>query len=157
MVAKKTPVVKKATGVAKPVAEKKAPPAKKESSIKIPKSLAACADLYYELKQKRLDADKVAAKLKAEETVLFHHLVNNLSTGDATGAQGKVARATIVIDESYNLTDYDKAWAWAVKNKAPDLFQKRLSKEAVELRVAAGKKIPGIEKVLVKKISLAKL
>jgi hypothetical protein len=125
--------------------------------VKVPKSLAACADLYYELRQERLAADKVAATLKEKESFIREHLINNLSIGDATGAQGKIARATIVKADSYQLKDYEKVFKWAAKNDAPDMFQKRLNMEAVQLRLDAGKKIPGIEKIIIKKISLSKL
>ena len=100
---------------------------------KLPKSMGACADLYYDAKQKRLAADKVAAELKAEEERIKNHIIENLSKDD-TGAAGKHHRVQVVRKRDYRVKPelWDAFYSWVAKNKRFDLLQKRLSKTAIK-------------------------
>jgi len=129
----------------------------KEPVFKLPKSLAACADLYHKTKQERLAQEKVAAKTKENESILREHLINNLSKGEQGGVQGKVVRVAVVLSEEPTVEDEEKLHAYIVKNKAWDLLTKAISKKAVLERWNAKKVIPGVGKYTVVKLSCNKV
>lgn len=107
---------------------------------KYPKALGACADLLFKMREKRLAADKVAAALKAEETELTEYIIANLPKGDG-GAVGKTHKVVVKTEQVPQIDpeNFMKLWDYAVKNKAPDLFQRRLNTTAVMDRVHAQK------------------
>jgi hypothetical protein len=134
---------------AKPVKEKKA-------AFKIPKTLAECADLLYEIKAKRAAKQKEADEFKKQESELNEHLINNLPKGKATGVVGRLAKAIIDTEDVPTVADWDKLYAYIAKNKAFDLLQRRVSSTAVEERWEAKKEVPGIKKFKRVFVSLTK-
>jgi len=126
---------------------------------KLPKSMGACADLYYDIREQRLAADKAAAALKAEEVRVANYIINNLDK-NSTGAAGKHHRVQVItkIKHRINPEKWENFYAWVAKNKAFDLLQKRISDEALRERLANSKaKIPGVEPFNVVTISLTKV
>ncbi len=123
-----------------------------------PKSMGACADLYYDLRQKRLDADKVAKEFKAEETRLANHIIDNLSK-ETTGAAGKHHRVQVITKPKLRILPekWPEFFAYVSKTKAFDLLQKRISEDALAARVAEGKKVPGVETFNAVTVSLTKV
>ena len=118
--------------------------------FKMPKTLAACADAYYTTMQERLALQKKVDALKAQETAIAEHLIQNLPKSDATGVSGKAARVFITMKTRAQVTNWDKFYGYILKsaNKDPgawSLLQKRVGEEAVNEIWAAGKKIPGVE------------
>jgi hypothetical protein len=120
-----------------------------------PKSMGACADMLFELRAQRLDADKVAAALKARETALINHIVETMPA-DSNGGVGKHHTAKIEKKTKYNVVDWPAYWAYVAKNKAWDLLQKRIGEQALQARIDDGKVVPGIDKFTVKTVSLTK-
>ena len=60
------------------------------------------------------------------------------------GAMGALGRATVDEEDVPTVEDFEKLCNYAAKKKDWDLLQKRISKEAWNLRLAEGKKIPGV-------------
>lgn len=148
----------KPSKVAPPPPEEKAPAFKG----KLPKSLAACADQLYLVRQKRLALKKEVEAMEAEEAALREHLINNLPKSAATGIAGKIARASIESKDVFQAKDWDEVHAFIVKNhkKNPGvwaLMQRRLGTEACKEMYTAGKAIPGVERIEVPVVSLNKL
>lgn len=125
--------------------------------FKFPKTLGACADKYYELRQKRLDAQKVVDKIQEEESALREHLINTLPKSEATGTAGKKARVTVVTSQVPQVKDWDAFYKYVKKNGAFDLMQRRLADSAVKERWESGKKVPGVESFTVVKLSVNKV
>lgn len=126
---------------------------------KLPKSMGACADLYFEARQKRLAADKAAAELKAEEVRIANYIIDNLDK-NSTGAAGKHHRVQVItkVKHRVNPEKWNDFYKWVAKNNAFDLLQKRLSDEALRDRLANSKaKIPGVEPFNAVTISLTKV
>jgi len=123
-----------------------------------PKSLGACADLLFTLKQKRLDLDKLAAAAKAEETALSDYIINNLDKASA-GAIGKTHKVVVKTEDvpQLDMENTDAFYAYVAKNKAWDMLQRRLSTTAIQARLDAGKKVPGIKMFRAVKLSLTKV
>ena len=134
----------------------------KPVTFKLPKTLAACADLLYTTQQKRYALDKQSDAMKAEEAQLREHLINNLPKSDATGVAGSIARASISIKEVVQVKDWEGVYAHILKNAKKDpgvwsLLQKRVGDKAVKEVLESGKKIPGVELMDVKTVSLNKV
>ncbi len=123
----------------------------------LPKTLGACADKLYRLREQRQDAQKVVDKLKSQETELKVHLINTLPKSDLQGAIGKKARVKITTKDVGNIKDWDKFCKYMSKNKAWDLVQRRVSAKALKDRWDEGKKIPGVEPFRVVDVSLTKV
>lgn len=113
-------------------------------SFVIPPTAAACADLLYTTRLKRLALQKDVDALAAEETQIKEALINALPKGDATGVAGKIARVTIVVKQVPQAEDWTLIQEYVRKHKAFDLLQRRLNNKAVLERWADKKVIPGI-------------
>jgi hypothetical protein len=125
--------------------------------VKLPKTLGACADLLYETKNKRLALSKEVAVLEELEKALKEKIINELPASDASGVSGKLARVTINKKATWRATDWAEIWKYAKKKDAADIFQRRLSDEAINLRVDAGEKIKGLELFHYKSVGINKL
>lgn len=133
-------------------AEKKpAPP------IKLPKTLAACADLYNSVRAARLAKEKEAAALQEQETFVKDYLIDMLPKSEATGVAGKTCRVLIsekVIPQVKNWEDYYK---YILKTKDFSLLNRAANKKAIEERWEAGKVVPGVEAFKTKTLSLSQI
>lgn len=126
----------------------------------LPKSMGACADLYFAARTARLAADKHAADLKAEETRIANHIIDNMPK-DSTGAAGKSHRVQVVTKKKLRVVPekWNDFYAWVAKNKAWDVLQKRISDKAIEERLQSPRppKIPGVETFNAVTVSLTKI
>lgn len=139
-----------------------AEPTKKTAAIKLPKTLAQCADRLYEVRQQRLAIERQAEAMAKEETALREHLISNLPKSHASGIAGKVARASVETKTVVSVKDWDKLYAFMVKqypkNKGIFAFlQRRVGDAAVKEVWAAGKDVPGCEPLDIPVVSLNKL
>jgi len=130
--------------------------AKEKPAIKIPKSNGALADRLFVIRQERLDAQRKVDALSAEETALKDAVIDRLPTSDLTGASGKVGRVTVIQDEVPQVEDWDAFYKYMMKKKAFEMLQRRLSTKAVEERLSAGEKVPGVKMFKFKKVSITK-
>lgn len=130
----------------------------KSVTTDIPKTLAAAADKLYAVREARLAADKVIAELKAVESALREHLINELPLSDALGVTGKLVNATITSRPVASIRDHAKFQAWAKRKGNEDCLKIKIDcdLEAIRLRWEQGKQVPGVERVNVKNVSLTK-
>lgn len=132
------------------------------SEFKLPKSLAACADLLYETQQRRYALQREADKLSDNEAALREHLIKNLPKSEATGVAGKSARVTIVTKQVVSVTDFNAYFEYVTKayKKNPGaiaLIQKRVGDAAVKELWAAHKNVPGVAPLNVPTVSVTKV
>jgi len=125
--------------------------------VKFPKTLGACADRIYELRAKRLTAQKEVDAIEAEEKALKEHIINTLPKSETTGVAGKLARVTVVTKQVPQVKDWEAFWKSFNKKTDTDLLQRSLSKAAVEARWEAGKKIAGVEAFTAVTLSINKV
>lgn len=134
--------------------------APKVPKLKIPKSMGACADLLFDIKQERLALDKVVEAMKANERLLTDHIIDSLPKGD-TGAVGKhhkvVVRTEDIPQVDTESGGWEKFYEYVRKNKAFDLLQRRINTKAIEERLEDGKKVPGIKMFKATKLSLTQV
>ena len=133
-----------------------------DKPIKLPKTLAGCADRLYEVRQLRLAKQREVEAFEKEESALREHLIQNLPKSQASGIAGKTARASIANKVVVQVTNWDEVYGYIVKNfkKNPGVFallQKRVGEAAVKEIWEAGKKVPGTQPLEVPTVSLNKL
>jgi len=114
--------------------------------MKIPRNLAAVADLYKTVRDKRLAIEKEAQKVQNDERQLREHLINNLPKSKIGGISGKVARVEIVTKEIPMMEDRDAFFKAAKRKGNEDLVTQTLNAAAVRERWNAGKDVPGVGK-----------
>lgn len=91
--------------------------------------------------------DELAAKVSAAEKIINEKketLLKRVKKSELNGARGKIGAAFVKDEDIPTIEDFAKVWAYARKNNASDLFQRRLGLEAVRTRWEEGKKIPGV-------------
>lgn len=130
-------------------------------AFKLPKTLAQCADLAYELRNERLDIQRSIDPIKEKESLLKDHLIENLPKSDASGVSGAVANAKITSSPEPRVEDWDAFYAWVKKQKGVEGFNflgRTIAKDAiVEYQERTGKLPPGIGTFNVIKVSLTKI
>jgi hypothetical protein len=152
--------------ITKALAEDK--PARKQApAVKpLPKSDAAKADLLYTTRATRLVLNKDVEALKATETQIKDYFINNFSVKDATGIAGKLGCVSIEPEEYVYVSDWDKLYAFIVKEYAAKkrnkseaflLLQKALASGVAKEMLDGGVKIPGVAKGITKKVSCTKV
>jgi len=125
--------------------------------FKIPSTLGACADKLYELRTERLEYQKMAESIKAEEVFLTQYLMTVLPDLESTGIAGTKASANIKTDSIPVVTDWEELRTYIKDTDSWDLIQKRLSTSAVKLRLDEGVEVPGTGIYLASTISLTKV
>ena len=129
------------------------------AKLTIPKSIGACVDLYRDLRDKRLEVQKIAEEWEKQEKALAKHLIDNISKSrQSDGVVGKRFKALVVPGVSYKIEDDAKFFAHIKKTGEFDLLQRRLNDKAVADRMAdPKKKLPGIGKFDYVKLSVTKI
>ncbi len=129
--------------------------AKTRVPIKPPKSLGACADVLWDMQQKRYALQHDVTAMKADETVIKDHLIANVAAGDE-GAVGSHHVATIEPAVVPQIEDWDKVCAWMIKKKDFSIIKREIIASRVADLMDEGIKIPGIVGFTVKKVHLSK-
>lgn len=127
-----------------------------EKKYKFPKTMGACADRLYAIRQKRLAAQKEVDAIESEEKALKDYIIDNLPKSD-TGASGKVARVSVGTKEIPTVEDWDVFYKYVARTKSFDLLQRRLSDSAIKERWENKKRVPGIGVFVNVVVSLNKL
>lgn len=124
---------------------------------KFPKALGACADRFFELREKRLAMQKEVDAVEAEEKALKEHLIQNLPKSEASGVAGKKCRVSVVTKPIPQVEDWDAVYKYIKRTGSFELLQRRLADGAVKERWEAGKEIPGVTHFNVVTLSVNKL
>lgn len=125
--------------------------------MKIPKTLGACADRLYQIREEQALLNKQVEVLQAEAAAIKEHLIANLPKSDAQGVLGKQARAAITTKQVPSVKDWDAFYKLILKSKDFSLLQRRVSDAAVRERWEAGEKVAGVEPFTVVNVSVTKL
>lgn len=110
-----------------------------------PKTLGECADALYTARQNRLALQRQIDEMGAYETALREHIINTLPKSKQEGAQGSLARVTVVRKEVPQVKDWTAFQAFIKKTGAWELMQRRPSEAALKERLDAGVKVPGVD------------
>jgi len=116
--------------------------------FKVPKALAACADLLYTTRQERLELQKQVDELAKRETELKEHLIQELPKGEASGIAGHVARVAVLTkvrpEVQVDQGGWEKVHEYIFRTGAWELLARRLNDKAVAERWDAGEEVPGV-------------
>jgi hypothetical protein len=123
----------------------------------MPASIGLCADLYSEVRQLRLAMHAHVEEMKARETEIREHIIQNLSKSSDTGAAGKKYRAQVVRKIVPQLKDWDTFTKFVAKNKRFDLLHKRVSDQAIRDMWDGGVNVPGVERFTTVDVSITKI
>lgn len=117
--------------------------------MKMPKTLGACVDLAFSLRNARIEKqreyDAEIAEMKRQEEEIKEHIINSFKKSDINGAKGKTATISIVPVIIPQPKDWPAIYAYIKKNDAFDLMERRLHKGAFKDRLENGEKVPGVE------------
>jgi hypothetical protein len=127
------------------------------TTYKFPKTMGGCADRIYELRNKRLTAQKLVTEIEEEEKALKEHIIQTLPKSEASGVAGKCARVTVITKEVPQVKDWDAFYKHIKKTGDFDLLNRAVSKSGVEARWDAGKKVPGVVPFELTKLSINKV
>jgi hypothetical protein len=142
-----------------PTPAKKSAPAAPEADapkFKVPKTEAEVADRWFSLMQQRLELNRQATKIEAEEKFLKAHIIDTLPRSRATGISGKLVTVKIEDKTRVDVTDWDAFYAHIVKNRnkgAFALLNRAVNAKSVQEYWDQGKQVPGLEPVGYKTLS----
>lgn len=123
----------------------------------LPKTLGACADTLYTLREERRKAQRAVDEIEACEALVREHIIQTLPKSETTGVSGKLARVSVVSKTVCQVVDWTKFYAFIKKHNAWELLQRRVSEAPVKERWDDQKKVDGVEPLLVPTLSLNKL
>lgn len=123
----------------------------------LPRTLGACADELYQLREERSRVNQQLAQLDARRKELEAHLVDQLDASDASGVKGKLANASITTQRVHSATDWPAIYKWVARTKQWQVLQRRLSSSAISELEESGKKVPGTEPFNLKKVNLTRV
>lgn len=123
----------------------------------LPASIGLCADLYAEVRELRLAMQKHVDEVKARESEIREHIIDNLSKSADTGAAGKRYRAQVVTKPKPNVIDWNAYWRYIAETFRFDLLQKRINERAVLDMLEEGENVPGVERFHAVDVSITKI
>lgn len=121
------------------------------------KDLSAMVDAFYETRDKRLEADRVAEKLKKEETNLKAAIISALNINEVGSIGGTLCRVTLKRDDKPVCEDWPALYAYIRERNEFDLLHKRITEGAVKLRWEEGIVLPGVVKFPLLDLTVSKL
>ena len=128
-----------------------------QTGAPLPPTIGGCADLYAEVRDLRLAMQKVVDDVKARESEIRDHIIDNLSKSDDTGAAGKRYRAQVVTKLKPSLKDWPAFTTYVQEAQRFDLLQKRINERAVLDLLEGGESVPGIERFNAVDVSITKI
>lgn len=135
---------------------KKAAKQERVKLFKVPASAAKCADLLYDIRESRYMLQREVDKFAGQEKLLSDTIIAKLPADDASGITGAVAHAEVTEKVVPVVEDWDAFYKHVKKTGEFELMQRRLGETAIKERWDAGKAIPGVGRMRVKKVSVTK-
>jgi hypothetical protein len=128
-----------------------------QTGAPLPASIGLCADLYAEVRELRLAMQKLVDDVKARESEVREHIIDNLSKSDDTGAAGRRYRAQVVTKLKPALKGWDEFTRWVALTGRFDLLQKRMNERAVLDMLEEGASVPGVERFHAVDVSITRI
>lgn len=103
--------------------------------MNIPKTMGACADKLYKLREKRYELGRQIKEIEEEEAAIKKYVIDNLSKQEADGVSGKLANIRVKTENVPTVTDWEAFYKYITRNKSFDMLQKRINVKAVRERI----------------------
>ena len=123
----------------------------------IPKTLGACTDRLYRLREKRKQIEANADLIRGEERELEQHLIAELRKVNGTAISGITAKIAIKTKDVATAKNWQQIYDHIIATADFSLLQKRLSTTAIAEQWADGRVIPGVVPYPVTTVSITKL
>lgn len=127
-----------------------------EAGKPIPKHLGTVVDQLKRTTEIRLEMEAEAREVKARETELKEHLLENIDTKKSRGVSGLKYQAKVKTSTKFSVKDWDDVYDYVYDNDRFDLLGKSVSQTAVKELFDDGIRLPGTEKINVKTLSITK-
>lgn len=124
--------------------------------MEFPKTLGACVDKLYEMREKRLKLAAEVEKMQGQEYELREHILTMMNEQDMEKATGKLASASMKPTIVARVQDWDVFYEYIRKNKAFFLLQRRVNDSAYREILENNKTVPGVESARVVGLNLNK-
>lgn len=108
--------------------------------------LGSKIDAAFRALDKYRTAQAVADDLKRKADEMRDALLDEMKILKLDKASSALGTVSVSMVDVPQVQDWSQVHAWVIKNKAPELLQKRISTEAWRERVADGRPIPGVIK-----------
>ena len=128
-----------------------------EVGDEIPDDLGDCVDYLKELTEERLDREKYAKAVKARETEIREHLIDNISATNKKGVMGAEYKAIVKINRKPTVDDWEAVYDHIAKHDAFYLLNKSISARAIQEIWDADNTVPGVKPINVKVLSITKI
>lgn len=124
--------------------EKKEDKPKEKLRYAVPKTAGGAIDLLMKVRTARKAEQAKVESEKRQEDMIEERIFAMFGKSELEGGRGKTAQASIKRSDVPVIEDFDALWSWAKKTNAHDIFQRRLSVEAVRARWGSKKQVPGV-------------
>jgi len=111
---------------------------------------------FLKLKAKITAETKKVEALKSEANAMSIEIIKELESTNAMGADVKAGSVKLKEEIMFSAKDWKKVWKWIFKNNSEDILQKRLSQPMLRELLEDGVKIPGLEKMTKKSLSIGR-
>lgn len=101
----------------------------------IPKTIGACADKLYKLREKRYELSRQIKEIEAEEAELKEYIINNLNKQESAGVSGKIANVRVKAENVPVVEDWEAFYKYVARTKSFDMLQRRINTKAVRERI----------------------
>ena len=118
--------------------------------------LGELIDSVWEMRQKRLTAQREVDKLEEEEKTARAEIGVLLRVGKLEGGKGKLATAAFRRTTVAQVVDEEAFLKWAMKKANRDCLKVGVIGEAWRLRLAEGDAAPGVDKFTKEEVVLSK-
>lgn len=101
----------------------------------IPKTMGACADKLYKLREKRYELSRQIKEIEAEEAEIKNYIINTLSKQESAGVSGKIANVRVNTENVPVVEDWEAFYKYVSRTKSFDMLQRRINTKAVRERI----------------------
>lgn len=119
--------------------------AKETNEPKTPPAVGTVIDRAHRARAAYRKAASVAEALKKKLDEHEDEVLRALQGAKIDMGRGKLGAASITRIDMPQADDWVVIYDWVIRNKAPELLQRRISKEAWSERLKDGERIPGIK------------
>lgn len=119
-----------------------------------PASLGAVIDQIWAAREEKRRLEAEVGEIEAKISELEQQLIERLDAEGLDKATGSKATVSVSTNTVANVTDWDAFWQFILKNKYTHLLQRRVSDPAYRELLEQGKKVPGVEPFLKRRLNV---
>lgn len=122
-----------------------------------PPSLGATIDNLWAMREEKRRLEAELKEVEDRIAELEEQLLDRLDAEGLDKATGSKATVSVSTNTVAQVTDWDELWKFILKNKYTHLLQRRVSDPAYRELLEQGKRVPGVEPFLRRRLNLRTL